>query len=374
MIHTVLITGNCFRSRIFVKNVINTFSKYHVREFKMSSNLLRIVISCLLFSTFGCATLSQSQIEESSDKYVWPQPPATPRIKWIAEWSNRKDFKGSSEVMAFLIGEEKAEQLRRPNGVVVDTSGSVYVADSEQRIIFVFDLEKKTLRFLGLGSLAGPVGLAIDNKRGIVFVSDSRMKKVLAINKKTDSITFTIGLPGEFLNPSGLVYDENKERLYVSDTMGHMVKVFDKDGNPLFTIGKRGSEDGEFNFPSYLAVDKNSKLYVVDAFNFRVQVFDSEGKFIKKFGKLGDASGSFSRPHGIALDSEGHIYVVDAAFNNYQIFNEEGKLLLWVGRTGRQRGQFYLPAGMYIDDKDRIYVSDTFNRRVQVFQYLKEKT
>jgi len=333
-----------------------------------------VICWLLLFTFAGCATVPSPSGEVSSDKYVWPQPPATARIKWVTNWSSRKDFGASGQLMNFLIGEEKVERLRRPNGIVADSSGNVYVADSEQRIIFVFDLEKKTLRFLGLGSLAGPVGLAIDNKRGIVFVSDSRLKKVMAINKNMDIITFTLGSPGEFLSPSGMVYDENKERLYVSDTMAHIVKVFDKDGNPLFTIGKRGSQDGEFNFPSYLAVDKNSKLYVVDAFNFRVQIFDSEGKFIKKFGRLGDSSGYFSRPHGIAVDSEGHIYVVDAAFNNYQIFNEEGKLLLWVGRTGKNPGQFYLPSGMYIDNKDTIYVSDSFNRRIQVFQYLKEKS
>jgi DNA-binding beta-propeller fold protein YncE len=335
-----------------------------------------VVCYLLLILFAGCATAPSPTGDVSpdkSDKYIWPQPPATPRIQWIASWSSRKDFGGSAQLMNMLIGEEKVEQLRRPNGIVADSAGNVYVADSEQRIIFVFDLEKKNLRFIGLGSLAGPVGLAIDNKRGIVFVSDSRMKKVLGINKNTDSIALTIGSPGEFLSPSGLVYDENKERLYVSDTMGHVVKVYDKDGNLLFTIGKHGAQDGEFNFPSYLTVDKNSRLYVVDAFNFRVQIFDSEGKFIKKFGKLGDASGSFSRPHGIALDSEGHIYVVDAAFNNYQIFNDEGKLLLWIGSTGKKPGQFYLPSGMYIDDKDRVYVSDSFNRRIQVFQYLKEK-
>lgn len=340
----------------------------------MSCNvLLRIVIICLLFSTFGCAPLPQSGLDESSDKYVWPQPPATPRIKWIGAWSNRKDFGGASEIMNFLIGEEQVEQLRRPNGVVADLEGNVYVADSELRNIFVFDQENKKLRFLGLGSLAGPVCLAIDNKRGIVFVSDSRLKKVVGINKNTDSVILTLGAPGEFLGPTGLAYDANKDRLYVADTQAHVIKVYDKDGNFLSSIGRRGSQDGEFNFPSYLVVDKQSRLYVVDAFNFRIQIFDAEGNFVRKFGKLGDSSGYFSRPHGIGIDSDGDIYVADAAFNNFQIFNEEGKLLLWVGRTGRKPGQFFLPSGLYIDNQDRIYVSDTFNRRLQVFQYLKEK-
>lgn len=334
---------------------------------------LSIVLGILCSTFLSCATSPVKTHQPADGEYVWPKPPEQPRIKWLSQWSNRKDFGGLGELMTFLIGQEKVEHLRRPNGVVADRAGNIYVADSELRIIFVFDFEKKTLRFLGFGSLAGPVDLAIDNERGIIFVSDSRLKQVYGIDKDRDNIVITIGAPGEFISPAGLVYDEKTDRLYVSDTRAHTIKVYDKNGKFLFTIGKRGGKDGEFNFPSYLAVDKNSRLYVVDGFNFRIQIFDSNGNFLKKFGKLGDASGYFSRPHGIGVDSEGHIYVIDAAFNNFQIFNEDGQLLLWVGRAGRKPGEFYLPSGLYIDEKDRIYVSDTFNRRVQVFQYLKEK-
>lgn len=311
--------------------------------------------------------------EGTEGEFLWPKPPATARIKWIEQWSNRNDFGKPSEVLEFLIGKERVERLRRPNGVVADTAGNIYVADSEMRMIFVFDKEKWRLRLLGLGTLAGPVGLAIDNNRGIIYVSDSRLDKVFGFNKDNGNVVMTLGGPGEFQNPSGMVFSEEKNRLYIADTQNHSIKVFDGQGHRLFTIGKRGTNDGEFNFPSYLALDRNGRLYVVDSFNFRVQIFDADGNFLKKFGKLGDASGSFTRPHGIGVDSDGNIYVVDAAFNNFQIFNQDGRLLLWVGNVGTGIGEFYIPSGLYIDEKDRIYVSDTFNRRIQVFQYLKEK-
>jgi DNA-binding beta-propeller fold protein YncE len=334
--------------------------------------LMPFLLLFLLLALFGCAS-TPSLSDNSAGEYVWPRPPETPRVKWLSEWYGKKDFGSSGQVMTFLIGDEKDERLRRPNGIVADLEGSIYVADSEQRIIFVFDQKKKSLRFLGFGSLAGPVGLAIDNKRGIIFVSDSRLKKVMGFDKDADKNLITVGSLGEFQSPSGMVYDNERDRLYVSDTRAHHIKVFDKDGKLLFTIGKHGNADGELNFPSYLALDKDGRLYVVDAFNFRIQIFDAEGKFIKKFGKLGDGSGSFSRPCGIGVDSDGNIYVADAAFNNFQIFNGEGKLLLWVGHTGKKPGGFYLPSGLFIDNKDKIYVSDTFNRRLQVFQYLSYK-
>jgi len=333
-----------------------------------------LLICCFLFLMSSCASTSQSVVTvKPTGQSVWPAPPATPKIKWIRQWSNRYDFGAPSKTMEFLIGKERVETLRRPNGVVADSSGNIYVADSEMHIIFVFDIEKQSLRFLGMGRLSTPVGLAVNNKDGILYVSDSQQHRVFCINKNSDNVEMTIGGPTEFRRPTGLAYDEERERLYVADTQNHTVKAFKKDGSPLFTIGKRGNNDGELNFPSYLALDKNGKLYVVDSFNFRVQVFDADGKFLSKFGKLGDVSGYFSRPAGIGVDSDGNIYVVDMAFNNFQIFDTKGRLLLWVGNAGKNAGEFYIPTGMFIDKQDRIYVSDTFNRRVQVFQYLAEK-
>jgi DNA-binding beta-propeller fold protein YncE len=335
---------------------------------------IRYALYVLLILLCGCATTQPAAYKKPTGEYVWPPPPAAPRIKWLTEWSSRYDFGGEpSKLLTFLVGRERVEKLNRPNGVVADSAGNVYVADSAYHIIFVFDQEKKALRFLGLGTLAGPVGLAIDDKRGVLYVSDARLKKVFGFDKNDGRTIMVLGGPGEFESPAGMVFDDVRDRLYLADTRNHVVKVYDKDGRPLFTIGKRGNGDGEFNFPSYLALDRDGRLYVVDSFNFRVQIFDPEGKFLKKFGSLGDASGYFSRPAGIGVDSDGHIYVVDASFNNFQIFNQDGKLLLWIGNVGRNPGEFYLPSGMYIDKRDRIYVSDTFNRRVQVFQYLAEK-
>ncbi|GAB4539319.1 MAG: 6-bladed beta-propeller [Thermodesulfovibrionia bacterium] len=328
-----------------------------------------IIVLFGVISFSGCATTPP---EGPKKEIVWPSPPETPRIKWVTQWSNRGDFGKPNPFITFLLGEERFEQLRRPTSVVADSSGNVYVADGELGVIFVFDQQRKGLRFLGVGNLSRPVGLAMDNKRGIVFVADSGQDKVYGINKETGEIIMEMGKIKEMANPSGMVYDEERERLYVTDTQNHIIRVFDKDGKQISTIGKRGAEDGEFNFPSYLALDRNGRLFVADTLNFRVQIFDPDGRFLKKFGKLGDVSGTFTRPYGIGVDSEGHVYVVDSAFNNFQIFDEDGRLLLWIGRAGRREGEFFLPQGMYIDAQDRIYVADTFNRRVQVFQYLKE--
>jgi DNA-binding beta-propeller fold protein YncE len=338
-------------------------------------NIFILIISLFFISVAGCATLSstESVSETQKGEYIWPKPPAPSRIKWLSQWSNRNDFGKQSKVLEFLVGKERVESLHRPSGIVSDSAGNIFVADPEMHMVFLFDMERRTLNFLGMGTFKSPVGLAIDNKQGVLYVSDSGINKVFGVNKRTGDVVITIGSSSEFKQPSGMVFDEEKGRLYISDTQNHMIKVYDRQGRQIFTIGKRGADDGELNFPSYLALDKSGRLYVVDSFNFRIQVFDSEGKFLNKFGQLGTTTGSFSRPTGIGLDSEGHIYVVDSAFNNFQIFDTNGKLLLWIGNAGTKPGEFYMPLGMYIDNTDKIYIADTFNRRVQVFQYLKEQ-
>lgn len=336
---------------------------------KLQTTFLFLVTCSLFLSFMGCA----KPYSKPTGEYIWPSPPETPRIKWITQWSNQYDFKGPDPTLTFFLGSEPVESMRRPNDVTADLAGNIYVADVELGRIFIFDMEKKVLRTLGDGVLAGPVGVAVDNKRGVVFVADSKLDQVLGFEKKTGNVLMRVGKPKEFANPSGLVFDEERDRLYIVDTQNHIIRVLDKDGNPLRTIGKRGNGDGEFNFPTYLALDGKGRLFVADTLNFRVQIFDQDGNFQKKFGSLGDSSGNFTRPYGIGIDSEGHVYVTDSAFNNFQIFEEDGTLLLWVGNVGTKPGEFFLPTGMYIDKRDRIYVADTFNRRVQVFQYIKEQ-
>jgi sugar lactone lactonase YvrE len=139
-------------------------------------------------------------------------------------------------------------------------------------------------------------------------------------------------------------------------------------GSVLQSIGKTGTGDGEFNYPTELRLH-GDELAVVDAMNFRVQVLDLSGTFRYSIGKVGDGSGWMFRPKGISFDSEGHLYVVDGAWSTVQVFNREGQLLYYFGQKGAGPGEFQLPTGLQIDSSDHVYVVDSYNRRVQIYHY-----
>jgi DNA-binding beta-propeller fold protein YncE len=327
------------------------------------------VTLCVLAA--GCATTAPKR----SVELVWPTPPESPRVKYVESYSRRGHFgaRGTERMKAALLGEDRQSQERmlKPFAVTTDDTGTVYVTDTGLGQVWVFDNVRRQVRVLGDSGpnrLATPSGIAVD-ERGVVFVSDTKLARVLAFDARGDVI-LAIGAKDEFYSPAGLAIDRKSGRLYVADAGRHRIRVYDRvSGKFLFEFGRRGTEPGQFNYPTHLFL-RGDRLYVADTMNFRVQAMDLDGRPLARIGAMGANLGELARPKGVAVDTEGHVYVVDAAFNNFQIFDADGQLLLFVGRVGTQNGEFWLPAGMHIDDDNRIYVVDQYNRRVQVFQYL----
>ena len=83
--------------------------------------------------------------------------------------------------------------------------------------------------------------------------------------------------------------------------------------------GISGTGDGQFTFPTGVAVDGSGNIYVSDPFDDRVQIFNSAGEFQSKFGSSGSGDGQFNFPLDIAIDTT-RIYVADTMNNRVQVF------------------------------------------------------
>ncbi len=218
------------------------------------------------------------------------------------------------------------------------------------------------------GQLNGPAAIAVDSS-GRIYVTDSFNDRVEVFDSSGDFL-FKFGTYGagnaHFSYPNGIAVDSSG-KIYVTDYNNDRVQVFDSSGKFLFKFGTRGTGDGQFGRASGIAVDSSGKIYVLDSFNFRIQVFNSTGVFLAKFGTYGTGNGQFYYPNGIAIDSSGKIYVADRSNNNIQVFDTSGNFLSKFGRPGSANGQLNIPTGIALDSSGKIYVADTHNHRIQVF-------
>ena len=117
--------------------------------------------------------------------------------------------------------------------------------------------------------------LAVLSIVNVYMVSD-----VYAVSVTNDEYVFDFKFgregsgEGEFIIPTGVVYDHNNDRIIVADTWNHRVQVFDKNGRFLFSFGNFGTADGQFNSPVNVAYDHdNGRIIVADTFNHRIQIF-----------------------------------------------------------------------------------------------------
>lgn len=316
----------------------------------------RALVSALLLgsvllagiSMTGCTTTTEKKVARASVFY--PPLPNSPRIQYLATFSGPNDVGGTRSVfLDFIVGQDPAETeaIKKPYGVAIQ-GGRIYVVDARGGGYAIFDLEKHRFEFIrgaGGGKLPKPINITIEAD-GTKYVTDTIRNQVVVFDSN-DNYLRAYGTSDQFKPGDVAIFGD---RLYISDLKHHEVQVLDKQsGKLLFKIGKAGSKDGEFIYPTNLTIGPDQHLYVADTGNFRIEKFTLDGKFVRSFGSIGVGFGQFARPKGVALDRDGRMYAVDAAFQNIQVLSPEGKLLMFFGSAGDDPENINLPTQVVID-------------------------
>jgi DNA-binding beta-propeller fold protein YncE len=321
----------------------------------------------------GCATTWSLNTGLSDRALQWPYPPEKPKVSFLMSLEGfKREDSAQSLLRAVAFGSGSGDvRFGLPFAVAVGRDGRIAVADTGQNCVHLFiPGVKKYLRLSKAGNVhfISPVSVIFDDDQRL-YVSDSMLGRI-AVFGIDGAFLFSIssGDAGKLKRPTGLAFSPDNKLLYAIDTLANKVYAFNAEGKGVFSFGKRGEKDGDFNYPTNIFWGPDRRLYITDAMNFRVEIFDESGRFISAFGRHGDAAGDIAMPKGIAADKDGTIYLVDALFDNVQLFSGKGQFLLAVGAGGTGPGEFWLPSGIFLDRDAKLYVCDPYNHRIQVFQ------
>lgn len=251
-------------------------------------------------------------------------------------------------------------QMAEPRGLAADARGNLYVVDSKNNRIQIFDANGNFVRQFGSrgshdGQLNEPCGVGVDAE-GHVWVADTWNHRIVHFGPDGRFLSAFGGGDRGFFGPRAVV--ASRGFLYAADTGNKRIVRFDRDGNYLSEWGGDGSGPGQFIEPVGLAADPSGSIAVADTGNHRVQVFDFEGKFQRQFPVFGWKD-FYTEPY-IAIGPADTVFVTDSSSGRIAQYSSSGALQ----RSWKPDRDFKFPTGIALDPYGRLTVSDRGTNRL----------
>jgi DNA-binding beta-propeller fold protein YncE len=173
--------------------------------------------------------------------------------------------------------------LVRPAGLAL-LGDKLVIADSQLHQVVFCGLHGELIsqfgrRGNGPGEFNFPTHVAVDDHRQI-YVTDSLNQRVQvfdAAGKFLRAFGSVGDGPGHFSRPKGVAVDR-AGHVYVVDAVFDNVQIFDGQGRLLLDFGEAGSAAGQFWLPNAIAINSRNEIFVADAYNHRLQMFRYTGK------------------------------------------------------------------------------------------------
>ena len=314
---------------------------------------------------------------------------------------------GSPGIEGSADGTGSAAQFNNPYGVAVTSAGNVFVADTYNLTIRkvtsagVVSTVAGSVGFSGSDDGAGiaakffyPYGVVV-NSAGTVYVADTNNSTIRKITTAGVVSTFA-GSPGvigsangtgsaaQFNNPSGVAVD-SAGNVFVADTNNQTIRKITSAGVVTTFAGSPGavgSADGtggaaRFNSPNGVAADSAGNVFVADTSNQTIRKITPAGvvsTFAGSPGVVGSANGTgaaarFSSPYGVAVDSAGNVYVADSGNATIRKITPAAVVSTLAGSPGAtgsadgtgSAARFDFSTGVAVDSAGNVYVMDSNN-------------
>ncbi|MGA9769897.1 MAG: SMP-30/gluconolactonase/LRE family protein [Blastocatellia bacterium] len=261
-----------------------------------------------------------------------------------------------------------------PNGIAVDTNGTIYVTENGNNVVRRITRTGGTVT---VETFAGGFDMITDKDKQDKFNSTRRGLSGFRSSSLLDS---NFRLPDDILvAPDGAIYLADAGNHVIRRIRQNVVETIAGNGVPGFADGVAGN--ARFNTPTGITLSPDGRfLLVADTNNHRVRTIDllsnrvdtlaGDGLPGNDDGPAGEAS--FNQPIGLALDSDGTLYVSEIFGSDIRRIDTLGNVTTLAGKTSKFKDGpgleafFDNPRGLAIDKQRGIlYVADQENSRIR---------
>lgn len=244
--------------------------------------------------------------------------------------------------------------MKGPNGVTMDRSGNLYVADTYNNRVVELPAGGGALVVLASG-LTQPNCVALDGAGNVYFSEYGYGAQMIPAGGGAP-----VPLPISGIKPAsepfGIALDA-AGNLFLSDATSGLVIKLPRNGAGW---GFQSIVASGLKFPAGIAVDAGGNVYVAEGNNADVVEVPWQGT---GYGTPFSLAGGFAFPTGVAVDSAGNVFIADEQGDQIVEDPVDGGRLIFLPFSG-----FNLPSGIALDGKGNVIVADTNNNRIVELQ------
>ncbi len=305
-------------------------------------------------------------------------------------------------------------------GAVVDASGNLYVSTSNMNAVYKLSSTGTLSTVAGTGgedyagdggpavdaALSAPEGLALDAS-GNLYIADRDNHCIRKVDATTGVITTVAGngfygfegdngpaTSAQLYQPNGVAVD-TAGNLYIADSNNHRIRKVNASTGVITTVAGTGiygfggdnvpATSTPLAYPNGVAVDTAGNLYIADRNNQRIRKVDATTGVITTvvgiggYGPGGDngpaTSAQLTYPRGVAVDAAGNLYIANTETHRIRKVDAATGFITTVAGDGSSgfggdggpatSAKLYYPRGVAVDATGNLYIADSNNQRVR---------